>query len=151
MRLFHGEMLGHPSFNTWCMMFSRGRFNRSISLMELINSDTFQTFYYLSAYAQPVESPCATKNCSSLPYSFCKMVKSKPTCTCPEACNTTLRPVCGSDGATYLNLCLLKRTSCKREKLVTIKSKGYCPGNVSCTSNKSNGSYLTWIQTCTQI
>ena len=37
---------------------------------------------------------------------------------CPSRCDTSRNLVCGDDGNTYLNHCLLKKTSCQTKKKI---------------------------------
>ena len=46
---------------------------------------------------------------------------------CPFSCPETLAPVCGSDGITYDNECILGHISCKQGTSVTVASQGECP------------------------
>ncbi|KAL5247441.1 hypothetical protein ACHWQZ_G019352 [Mnemiopsis leidyi] len=46
--------------------------------------------------------------------------------SCPRSCPTKNNPVCGSDGETYLNKCLLKMRNCHVSREITVASKGEC-------------------------
>ena len=41
-------------------------------------------------------------------------------------CDLHYAPVCGSDGNTYSNECLLTKTSCSKEKTIEIVGNGPC-------------------------
>ncbi|WAR12332.1 TU92-like protein [Mya arenaria] len=45
---------------------------------------------------------------------------------CPEACTMELRSVCGSDGQTYDNLCLLNVAACKMRRRLFVEKNGRC-------------------------
>ena len=45
---------------------------------------------------------------------------------CPAGCPKILAPVCGSDGKTYDNMCLLEVADCKSEVNITKVHDGPC-------------------------
>ena len=45
---------------------------------------------------------------------------------CPQACPKIYRPVCGSDGKTYPNECVLKVNACVNEENITVVHEGSC-------------------------
>lgn len=73
--------------------------------------------------------PCDTYVCKK-PYSVCELDDESPICTCPETCSNTSEPVCGSDDQTYLNLCMLRKRSCEKNKLITVAEKGACSKSI---------------------
>ncbi|XP_067129323.1 follistatin-related protein 1-like isoform X2 [Centruroides vittatus] len=57
----------------------------------------------------------------------CKVLKSGVSvCSCIDVCPDHYAPVCGSNGISYENHCLLHRDACLRQTHISIKSKGYC-------------------------
>jgi len=46
---------------------------------------------------------------------------------CPEFCLRMYDPVCGSDGVTYSNECMMKDASCEEGAFIRVVSKGKCP------------------------
>ena len=48
------------------------------------------------------------------------------TCQCHRLCSPESDVVCGSDGRTYANLCLLKYENCIQNRAITITRKGFC-------------------------
>ena len=47
-------------------------------------------------------------------------------CPSEEDCPWKVDLICGSDGQSYLNECIMRAKSCKAGKNVTRKRKGYC-------------------------
>ena len=45
---------------------------------------------------------------------------------CNEACTRDYNPVCGSDGKTYGNLCMMEAKSCVHNLNLTVKHAGKC-------------------------
>ena len=45
---------------------------------------------------------------------------------CPKGCPKILSPVCGSDGKTYSNECVLKMTACESGEDITKVHDGPC-------------------------
>jgi len=62
--------------------------------------------------------------------------KDKNTENCKKRCNKIYRPLCGSDGETYNNKCLLEKAKCETGRAITVRSNGKCQDNecdvVSC-------------------
>lgn len=56
--------------------------------------------------------------CSSPPKSICRNVGGKASCVCPQFCPRILSPVCGSDGKSYDNLCLMEKAACEQNKTI---------------------------------
>ena len=52
----------------------------------------------------------------------------RPSCECPKRvdCPADLKPICGSDGQTYVNHCIMKVQACERRKNVTKTTDGTC-------------------------
>ncbi|XP_066916259.1 agrin-like isoform X2 [Clytia hemisphaerica] len=62
----------------------------------------------------------------------------KESCTCRRGCPKIKRPVCGTDGVTYANDCLLKIARCESKGTIKLKHRGYCDGDCkfSCATVK---------------
>nr|CAB42968.1 Flik protein [Gallus gallus] len=52
--------------------------------------------------------------------------KGEPTCLCIEQCKPHGRPVCGSNGKTYLNHCELHRDACLTGSKIQVDYDGHC-------------------------
>ncbi|KAH1185422.1 hypothetical protein KIL84_018171 [Mauremys mutica] len=52
--------------------------------------------------------------------------KVEPTCLCIEQCKPHKRPVCGSNGKTYLNHCELHRDACLTGSKIQVDYDGHC-------------------------
>uniref|UniRef100_A0A3B3DMM8 Agrin n=1 Tax=Oryzias melastigma TaxID=30732 RepID=A0A3B3DMM8_ORYME len=69
-------------------------------------------------------SPCLDKVCNH--GAVCVVKNSEPVCECPEACQLTSDPVCGSDGHSYGSPCEMRAMSCAFQKTIHIQHKGLC-------------------------
>ncbi|KAK3740793.1 hypothetical protein QZH41_010082, partial [Actinostola sp. cb2023] len=69
---------------------------------------------------------CHNYKCTFPPYSKCQSVNGRRRCVCKFLCPQKQDLVCGSDGKTYNNVCIMKRTSCRRKRRITIASKALC-------------------------
>ena len=47
-------------------------------------------------------------------------------CLCDRPCPMIVLPICGSDGRTYQNECLMKVASCKEKKTIFVFGQGAC-------------------------
>lgn len=87
----------------------------------------------LGCYKFPadVRDPCLDKECRYGSKCRPSVDGRSAECTCVEKCATYgdsrgSRPVCGSDGRDYPNVCELERTACKESREITIKYQGHC-------------------------
>ena len=67
---------------------------------------------------------CKSTVCQN--YAKCEPEDGKPVCKCPLDCPQNYKPVCGSDGTTYGNECLMRSTSCTDKITVTVAYTGEC-------------------------
>ncbi|XP_071109974.1 agrin-like isoform X6 [Haliotis cracherodii] len=68
-------------------------------------------------------------------------------CVCPILCETTHKPICATNGQTYVNRCDMKRAACAQNMELDVDHEGECPdhsgsGDEYCHCNKM-GSYKT--------
>ena len=60
-------------------------------------------------------------------YGTCRLKEDgKPFCACAMSCRDSYKPVCGSDGNSYLTECFLRRKACLMRKHITVQYSGHC-------------------------
>jgi coxsackievirus/adenovirus receptor len=47
-------------------------------------------------------------------------------CQCPTECPDMFTPVCGTDGVTYTNHCMMRMKSCREERNTRVQHAGDC-------------------------
>ena len=47
-------------------------------------------------------------------------------CVCPSGCSKAISQVCGSDGRTYDNECVMQQESCSSKTMITLVKLGTC-------------------------
>lgn len=84
----------------------------------------------IKGYAVPSSS--SVDNCASVSCPPGRTCLATPPglvqCICTPSCPQHWNPVCGSDGISYDNHCLLHQAACNQEKHITPKHTGFCRG-----------------------
>ncbi|XP_067139289.1 agrin-like isoform X1 [Centruroides vittatus] len=78
-----------------------------------------------------MKDPCQTKECNYGAQCRPSLDGRTAECVCPAKCATYgdsrgSRPVCGTDGKDYPNVCELRRTACREMRNVQVKFQGRC-------------------------
>lgn len=85
----------------------------------------FSSLSYLSSISSEDPTPCSRVKCPF--YGTCRVKEDgTPYCACPISCLDNYRPVCGSDGKSYLNECFLRSNACFLRKRITVVYSGLC-------------------------
>lgn len=72
----------------------------------------------------PCQAVCDTVRCGY--GEECIVKKRRPRCVCQRICSKTVQKVCGTDGKTYPNNCVLAAKACRRASNVTVAHAGAC-------------------------
>lgn len=76
-------------------------------------------------FASIVSDPCRYVSCEHP--QVCRLdYERRARCVCSEFCGEDYAPVCGSDGRTYANECLLRRQACRTMPGLRIVFRGRC-------------------------
>lgn len=78
-----------------------------------------------------VKNPCEDRECRFGAECKPSLDGTTSECYCPEKCPTygntrSSRPVCGTDGHDYPNLCELKKTACREMRSIDVRYTGRC-------------------------
>ncbi len=93
----------------------------------------FCSLSHLSSISSKDPSPCSRVKCPF--YGTCRVKEDgTPHCACPISCLDNYRPVCGSDGKSYLNECFLRSNACFLQKRITVLYNGLCSKLVGLSS-----------------
>ena len=75
-------------------------------------------------------APCDINFCPF--HAHCIVKEEKAYCECVENCSTDEQFVCGTDDATYRNLCHLKKASCEERRRINQAYPGKCLKSSKC-------------------
>ncbi|KAG8193212.1 hypothetical protein JTE90_005560 [Oedothorax gibbosus] len=118
----------------------------------------------LSCYRFPsdVKDPCMDKECHFGAKCRPSVDGQTADCMCPEKCanygdSRGSRPVCGSDGRDYPNVCEMERAACRQMREISIKYEGHCdpcegvecPSSQVCQLNENRNPICRCNSVCT--
>nr|XP_022336606.1 agrin-like isoform X7 [Crassostrea virginica] len=96
------------------------------------------------AYGFCVQDGCGNVKGKCEYYGICDTSRPRPECVCPQEGDCwglgtdTQTMICGSDNRTYKNQCMMKVTSCRERRAISVVSTGECT-NCNCYSAGSRG------------
>ncbi|XP_034338203.1 agrin isoform X16 [Magallana gigas] len=103
------------------------RLNSSVVRISLRNLDRVEHAVNDEPYEAPpkkTKSPCDINFCPF--HGHCIVRDDKAYCECVQSCPSDVQPVCGTDDATYRNLCQLKKASCEERRRINQAYPGKC-------------------------
>eukprot|EP00105_Crassostrea_gigas_P027037 XP_011448233.1 PREDICTED: agrin isoform X6 [Crassostrea gigas] len=103
------------------------RLNSSVVRISLRNLDRVEHAVNDEPYEAPpkkTKSPCDINFCPF--HGHCIVREDKAYCECVQSCPSDVQPVCGTDDATYRNLCQLKKASCEERRRINQAYPGKC-------------------------
>lgn len=102
-----------------------------IWLLFLVSAVLCPTAKACFQYSSSLSNPCLDKDCSFGAECIPTLNGHTAECVCPAKCpsygdSRDSRPICGSDGHDYVNLCELNRHACSLVKSVSVRYNGSC-------------------------
>ena len=81
----------------------------------------------ISLHCHVISEPCAGVKCKE-PKTCVVDSQGNAACSCPNElnCPPVVNTVCGSDGKTYLNDCVMKAKACEKDMDIYFVMDGYC-------------------------
>ena len=110
------------------------KFHFIISVPVLGHFTSGPHWYFLILCSVPTDSrgPCSRRSCRH--NSLCVESADLAFCECNSDCGLDFSPVCGSDGATYKNKCLMEEAACLKEEPIVVVEQGPCSKYIHSTA-----------------
>ena len=101
-------------------------------------------FYSISSAG---DDPCKDVQCSR-PYAKCRVINNTPQCQCQQICTREYAPVCGNDGKTYGNLCMMTSKACSQNQTIIVAGRGKCGEfKTNFELSRLNGPFTCFLRT----